>query len=151
MPPGSLFRGVTIDAAKRGGIGFQALQSRIKQPRGAAVGSALDVVIRRGNLDQTLKKLFDIRFRNEPDRFPRLVRFPEFAPVEVIDSRARVGDEIGLQSPARMPFLNRSHMEAVKSAVVPVPPMSRVRCSGPEARTLAIASWIRVAADVSPI
>src|SRR4029077_877529 len=114
------------------------------------------------------------RFRDEPDRLPRLMRLPESPRVEVFDAFADVMREIGLrhtvssyrlsvitkgsdnrepttQSPALIPFRSLSHMAAVKSAVVPVPPMSRVRCCGPEARTLAIASWIRVAADVSPM
>src|ERR1700674_4344921 len=95
MPAGRLFRGGAIDAAKRGGVGLEALQSRLEQAPGAAVGPALDVVIRRGNLDQTLKKLLDVRFRNEPDRLPRLMRLPETPRVEVFDAFADVMPEIG--------------------------------------------------------
>ena len=106
MPSGRALGGRAINAAKCRRIRREALQSRLKESSCAAIGATLHVMVCSSNLNETLKKLLDVRFRDEPDRFPRLVRFPEFAPVEVIDSRARVGDEIGLQSPARIPFLN---------------------------------------------
>jgi len=48
-------------------------------------------------------------------------------------------------------FRNVSHNAVVKSVVLPVPPMSRVRCSGPEPSTFTIASLIRLAGPISPM
>ena len=50
------------------------------------VRAALDVVVRRRELDHPLQKLLDVRLRHEPDGLPRLVRFPEFVRVEVADA-----------------------------------------------------------------
>lgn len=91
-------------------------------------------------LDQALQILFDFRLRREPDLFPRLMRLPELQAVEVRDAASKGGDEIGFQSLALVPLRRVSHIAAVKAAVVPEPPMSRVRCSGPAARTLTMAS-----------
>jgi len=55
------------------------------------------------------------------------------------------------QSLARVPFRSVSHIAAVKSAVVPVPPISLVRCSSPEASTFTMASSMRLAGAISPM
>src|SRR5262245_62718743 len=105
--------------------------------------ATLDVVVGRGELDHPLQKLLDVRLRGEPDRLPRLVRFPELVRIEVRHAFEEVRAVDGFQSPARVPRRSVSHSAVVKSAVVAVPPMSRVRCSGPEPSTLTMASCTR--------
>ena len=115
--------------------------------------AALQVVIRGGELNESLQILLELGLRDQPELFPRFMRFPELARVEVRDAANEQGGEFGfgLQSPARVPFRSVSHIAVVKSAVVPVPPMSRVRCSGPDASSLVMASKIRFAAFPSPM
>ncbi len=116
--------------------GFQASESGIEQPHSTSRrGSALDVVIRGGELNEALQELFAIAFGSEPELLPRFMRVPEIVRVEL-------GDALfdGVQSDARVPFFKTSQMATVKSVVEPVPPMSRVRCSSPMPRTLTIAS-----------
>src|SRR5438874_13538065 len=61
-------------------------ERRVEEPHRAAQRSALGVVIRRGELNESLIELDEIAFRFEPERFPRFVRFPEFGGVEVGDT-----------------------------------------------------------------
>ena len=122
---------------------FEALRKRLKASesgveeanRASRRGSAFDVVIRGGELNQPLEKLLTIAFGREPELFPRLMRVPEVVGVEL-------GHTLfdGVQSSARVPFLSTSQIATVKSVVEPVPPMSRVRCSSPIASTFTIAS-----------
>jgi len=131
---------------------LQLLQSSVEKAKAAWICASFDVVIRGRELDETLQKKMNIRLRLQPDRLPRFVRIPELGGVEVIESGAEVGSEVGLaQSPALVPRRNVSHIAVVKSAVVPVPPISRVRCSGPESSTLTMASSIRCAGPISPM
>ncbi len=97
MPAGSFFRGVAINAAKCRRIRLEALQSRFKESSRAAIRATLHVVICSGNLNETLKKLLDVGLRNQPDRFPRLVRLPEASRIEMIEAFAEVMLEIGLR------------------------------------------------------
>ncbi len=46
------------------------------------------MVICRGKLDQPLQKLLHLRLGGEPELFPRLMRLPELARVEVGNSFA---------------------------------------------------------------
>ena len=152
MAPGNLFDRRPVDAAPAFRKAFQLFQGGVKKPQPARISPSFDVVIRRRELDQPLQKKMDVRLRFQPDRLPRLVRVPELGGVEVIEPGAEMGNEIGLaQSPALVPRRSVSHIAVVKSAVVPVPPMSRVRCSGPESSTLTMASSIRCAGPISPM
>lgn len=147
-----LFDRGPIDAAPTLGEVVQLLQRGVEQAESAGVRAALHMVIRGRELDESLEKTVDVRLRFEPDRLPRLMRIPELGGVEMIEAGAKVGDEVRLvQSSALVPRRSVSHIAVVKSAVVPVPPMSRVRCSGPESSTFTIASSTRLAAPVSPM
>src|SRR5262249_25300383 len=146
-----LLGGAAIDSAERSRERREPPKRRFEQPHCAAMCAALDVVVRSRELNHPLQKLLDVRLRGEPDRLPRLVRLPEFVPVEVHHAFEEVRAIVRLQSLTGVPRRSASHIAVVKSAVVPAPPMSRVRCSGPEARTLAIASCTRFAAVDSPM
>ena len=61
-------------------------ERRVEEPHRAAQRSALGVVIRGGELNESLIELDEIAFRFEPERLPRFVRFPEFGGVEVGDA-----------------------------------------------------------------
>src|SRR3954451_15949490 len=151
MASGGLFDRGSIDPAKAFGKVAQLLQRRVEQPQSAGIRAAFDVVIRGRELNQTLQKTMHVRLRFEPDRLPRHMRIPELGGVEVIEAGAKVRNEVGLvQSSALVPRRSVSHIAVVKSVVVPVPPMSRVRCSGPESSTFTIASSMRFAAPISP-
>lgn len=115
---------------------LQASESGIEQPHSTSRrGPALHVVIRGGELNETLQELLALAFGSEPELFPGFVGVPELVGVEE-------GDALfdGAQSDARVPFFNTSQMATVKSVVEPVPPMSRVRCSSPIPSTFTIAS-----------
>ncbi len=146
-------RGGPVDPAPPFWEPLQLLQRSIEKPKPARIRSAFDVVIGRGELNEALQKNVNVRLRLEPDRLPRFVRIPELASVEMIEPGAEVCGEVWSrgQSPALVPRRNVSHIAIVKSAVVPVPPMSRVRCSGPESSTFVIASSTRFAAPDSPM
>lgn len=152
VPSGSLLDGGAIDAAPALRKSLQFLQSGVEEAQRARVRAALDMVIGRRQLDESLQENMNVRLGLEPYCLPRLVRIPEFGGVEVIEPGAEMGDEVRLaQSSALVPRRNVSHIAVVKSAVVPEPPMSRVRCSGPESSTLTIASSIRFAGPISPM
>ncbi|MEA2235912.1 MAG: hypothetical protein QOC81_636 [Thermoanaerobaculia bacterium] len=175
-------RGGAIDAAPPLRKRLQLSESGIEESQTSRKCTALNVVIRGGKLDEALKKKVNVGLRLEPDRLPRLMRVPELAVVEVLETSPEMGFEVDhavswlrgcsvsqqiavrlrdfdnratsrpqIQSPALVPRRSVSHIAVVKSAVVPVPPMSRVRCSGPESSTLTIASSIRFAAPDSPM
>jgi len=125
---------------------FQFLRRSVEQAHRSRKRAAFHVVIRRRQLDESLveeNEVVVVRF--EPQLFPRLVRVPELAFVEEADSIFET------QSVARVPLRSVSHIAAVKSEVLPLPPMSRVRCSGPLPRTTVIASWTRFAGPLSPM
>ena len=140
---------------------IEAAHGRVEQSHRSAKRAALQVVIRRRELDQTLKKLVDVRFRNQPERLPRFVCVPELLRVETLYALEKVERERGAdrrgaprssnQRFARAPVRSASQIALVKSAVVPVPPMSRVRCAGPDASTVTIASCTRRAGSISPM
>ena len=65
---------------------FQFSQGGVKQPHAAAKRPALNVVLRRRELDQTLKKDLLLAGRLQPDFFPRFVRVPELTLVEKRDA-----------------------------------------------------------------
>ena len=97
-------------------------------------------MVRSGDLNEPLEKLLDLRRRDEPDRLPRLVSFPELARIEVRDTAEQMSREVRFaQSFALVPRRRISQIAVVKSEVVPVPPMSLVLCSGPSPRSLMIA------------
>ena len=151
VTPGGLFDRGPVDPAKTFRKVGQLLQRRVEKAQAAGIRAAFYVVICGGELDEALKKTMDVRLRFEPDRLPRLVRIPELGRVEMIEAGAKVRHEVGLaQSSDLVPRRSVSHIAVVKSAVVPVPPMSRVRCSGPESSTFTMASSIRLAAPISP-
>src|SRR5438105_854854 len=147
-----LFHRRPIDPAPALRKVIQLLQRRVEQTQSAGIRAAFDVVIGGRELDEALQKTMDVRLRFEPDCLPRLMGIPEFGGVEVIETGAKVRREIGLvQSSALVPRRSVSHIAVVKSVVVPVPPMSRVRCSGPESSTITMASSMRFAAPISPM
>ena len=84
-------------------------------------------MVRRRDLDKTLKKLRELRFRDEPELFPRFVRFPELRSIEVFDSfqiqRLEIRPGVRLQ---RL-FSSSRQIASVKAVVVALPPRSRVR------------------------
>ena len=121
-------------------------ESGVEQAYRAAKRAPLDVVIGGGELNQALEKSFLAALRNEPHPLPRFVRVPEALFVEEGDAFREI-----VQSVARVPFFRTPQIAAVKSMVVPVPPMSRVRSSGPMPRTFTIASSMRFAGPVSPM
>ena len=137
---------LAINTAVRGRKRFEFLQSRVKKAHAAAKRPALDMVVRGGELDQTLEEQLPGTGGGEPEPLPRLVRFPEFVGVEEGDPFLQRA-----QSDARVPFFSASQIADVKSIVEPVPPMSRVRDSGPMASTFVIASWMRLAGPSSPM
>jgi hypothetical protein len=124
----------------------QLRERRVEQPHAAAKRAALHVVIRGRELDQPLKKRLLIAAGVEPELFPRFMRVPELVLVEELHA---FGDLV--QSPARVPLRKTSQIADVKSVVEPVPPMSRVRTSGPMPRTFVIASPTRLAGPLSPM
>jgi len=135
-----------IEAAKVRRKTFQFLPRSVEQAHRPRKGAALHVVIRRRELDESLveeDEVVVIRF--EPQLLPRFMGMPELAFVEEPDSILET------QSVARVPLRSVSHIAAVKSEVLPLPPMSRVRCSGPLPRTTVIASWTRFAGPLSPM
>ena len=142
----SINRATPIEAEIVRGKGREPLQRRIEKPHRAAQRAALRVVIRGRELNETLIELDVVAVGFEPQRLPRFMRVPELGGVEVINA---LGERV--QSPARVPRLKVSHIAAVKSAVVPTPPMSRVRCSSPESSTFTMASPMRFAATGSPM
>ena len=137
---------LAIEVVKAERKAFQFLQRRVEQTHRARERAALHVVVRRRELDQSLveeNEIVVIGF--EPELLPRFVRVPELALVEEPDS------VLEAQSVARVPLRSVSHIALVKSELVPVPPMSRVRCSSPLPRTTVIASWTRLAGPLSPM
>lgn len=133
---------------------FELSQRGVKQSHAAAKSPALDMVIRRGELDQALKVDLLFTARMEPQLLPRFVCVPELMGVEESDAffdQGHATRNILDQSPARVPLRNTSQIAEVKSVVEPVPPMSRVRTSGPIPSTLVMASPIRLAGPVSPM
>ena len=140
-------RGATaINPAIRIGELREPPRSRCEKAHSSAERSPFHVMVGRCQLDEPLQVLPDLRFRGQPDRLPRLVRFPELLRVEMRQALQEMRTEVGFQF---CPLRSMSQMPAVKSAVVPVPPMSRVRSSGPPESSLSTASWIRLAASVS--
>src|SRR5712692_8205024 len=95
VPPRRLFGPSPVQTAPDGGKGGKPLQRRVEEAHRAAERAALHVVIGRRELDEALEKLLDVRLRDQPDRLPRLVRFPELAPVEVADAGEEVRFVIG--------------------------------------------------------
>lgn len=135
-----------IKAAKVRRKTFQFLRRSVEQAHRPRKSAAFHVVIRRRKLDESLveeDEIVIIRF--EPQLLPCFVRMPELAFVEEADSIFET------QSVARVPLRSVSHIAAVKSEVLPLPPMSRVRCSGPLPRTTVIASCTRFAGPLSPM
>lgn len=125
---------------------FQLLQCRVEQTHRSRKRAALHVVVRGGELDESLVEEHEVVVvRFEPELFPRLVSVPELAFVEEPDSILEA------QSVARVPLRSVSHIAPVKSEVLPVPPMSRVRCSAPLPRTTVMASCTRLAGPLSPM
>ena len=126
---------LSIDVVKRRRKSFQLFQGGGEKTHRPRKRPAFHVVIRGGELDQSLVEENEIVILGfEPELFPRFVRVPELPFVEEPDS------VLEAQSVARVPLRNVSHIAPVKSEVVPVPPMSRVRCSPPLPRTTVIAS-----------
>jgi len=163
---------LTIDAIVQRRMRREPPERRIEEPhRAARRRAALHVVIRGGELNQSLKKLFFVALRREPDLLPRFMRVPETLRVEQLDAalekRGTCNEErvasrwlhsflasrssFRRQSDALVPLRNTSHIADVKSVVEPVPPMSRVRLSGPMASTFPMASSTRFAAPPSPM
>ena len=135
-----------IELVKAWRKAFQLLERRLEQAHRPGKRAPLHVVVRRGHLDQPLIEEDEVVVVGfEPKLFPRLMRVPELAFVEEPHS------VLEAQSVARVPLRRVSHIAAVKSEVVPVPPMSRVRCSSPLARTRVIASCTRLAGPASPM
>jgi len=135
-----------IEAEKVRRKPFQLLQRRVEQTHRSRKSPALHVVVRRRELDQALveENAVVVVFL-EPELFPRFMRVPELALVEEPDA------VLEAQSVARVPLRSVSHIAAVKSEVLPLPPMSRVRCSGPLPRTTVMASCTRFAGPGSPM
>ena len=131
---------VAIEIAVRIRKCTETANGRVDKPHAAAKSAALEVVIRSGELNQTLKILLEVRLSDEPDLLPRFVSLPELRSIEVLDPAEEMRGEVGFrpQSPSRVPRRSVSQSAEVKSAVVPVPPMSRVRCSSPAPSTLMI-------------
>src|SRR5207245_4142715 len=59
------------------------------------------MVIRRGDLDESLQKLLEIRLSGEPECFPRFVRLPESPGVEVFNSLQEVFSKVGFAHAVR--------------------------------------------------
>ena len=78
--------GAPIQAVKVRRKRRETAQRRIEEPHRPAQRSALRVVIRGGELNQSLIELDEIAFGFEPELLPRLVRFPELGGVEVRDA-----------------------------------------------------------------
>ena len=86
MLPSGRHQRVTVDSAVQRREWPEFSQPGLEEPDSSGKGSALHVVIRRRELNESLKKLTNIRFRLEPQLFPGLMRLPELQPVEAIDS-----------------------------------------------------------------
>ena len=101
---------VTVDSTVERRERLEFFQPRLEEPDGSGKRSPLHVVIRRRDLDESLEKLMNVRFRLEPQLFPRLMRFPELQAVESIDSTEQPVLEIrsghGLERRTRNPELS---------------------------------------------
>lgn len=64
----------------------ELLERGVEKPHTAAKRSALDMVIRGGELDESLKEAAKVPFRLEPESLPGLVRVPELMAVEEGDA-----------------------------------------------------------------
>ncbi len=73
----------------------QTPQPGVEQSNRAGVCATFHMVIRGGNLNQTLEELLDVRFGRKPELLPRLMRFPEFFGVEVMNTFDEVRRKIG--------------------------------------------------------
>ncbi len=90
MPPRDLDRRRAIDAGVARRKSFELRKCSVKQPNPARKRAALHVVIRGGELDETLKKEFFVAFGAQPALFPRLMRVPEVVTVEKLDACSSV-------------------------------------------------------------
>ena len=90
-------RFVAIEIAVRVRECAETPQGRVDEAHAAAQRAALEVVIRRGELNQTLKILFEVRFSGEPELLPRLVRVPEFGGIEVLDAAEEMRGKVGFR------------------------------------------------------
>jgi hypothetical protein len=75
-----------VDARIARRIEIELRKCRVEEADRAAIGAALDVVIRGRKLNQSLEKRLLVAGRREPDFFPRLVRVPEVMSVEELDA-----------------------------------------------------------------
>ena len=82
MPSRGVDRIFAIDIFESVRQGSELLQRGVEEADRAANRAALHVVIRRGELDQSLKKRLLVAGRLQPDLFPRFVRVPELVRVE---------------------------------------------------------------------
>jgi hypothetical protein len=146
MQAGGVDRFRAIDAGMSIREPREFRECRIEEPHAAAQCPALDMVIRGGELDQPLEEGLPVARGLQPELFPRFMRVPELLRVEEGDA---FGDRV--QSSALVPLRSTSQIADVKSAVEPVPPMSRVRTSGPMASTFVMASPTRLAGPISPM
>jgi len=76
-------RGFAIESVKARGIRSETPQRRIEEAHRAAQGAALGVVIRGGELDQTLIEVDELPLGVEPELLPAFMSFPELGGVEV--------------------------------------------------------------------
>lgn len=83
-----------IDTAILRREGLETSQRRVEKPDSSSQRSPFHMVIRRSNLNETLQKLMRLARGVQPDLLPLLVRLPELAVVEALDSPQKMGDEI---------------------------------------------------------
>ena len=77
------FRGRAIQITESRRKCLEASQACVEQSHATGESTALQMMVRGGNLDQTLEKLLDVGFSSKPDLLPCFVRIPELARIEV--------------------------------------------------------------------
>ena len=102
MPVSRADRVSTIEAAIWIRKCFEAAECGVEQPYAPAQRAALEMVIRRRKLNQSLEVLIEIRLRGQPDLFPRFVSVPEFSGVEVFDAAEEMRAELRFLSDASL-------------------------------------------------
>jgi hypothetical protein len=89
MTPRGLDRFRSVDPAEAQRKGSQPPQRGFEESHRPRKRSALDMVVCGSELDHPLQKLLEIRLRRKPELFPRFMRFPELASVEMSNPFAK--------------------------------------------------------------
>ena len=96
MHPRRTFDARTIESEEAIGKVRETGKTGVEQAHRTAERAALHVMVRGRDLNQSLQELRDVGLRDEPELFPRLVRFPEFERVEVFDAAIERRSELRL-------------------------------------------------------